>query len=84
MPCFLSSAWKSSLRYWAPRDGGKLFYALAAAEASAGSSEQALAWLSDAIDAGWDDRVRANHDPVLADIISLPAYQALIEGINQQ
>jgi len=58
--------------------GGSLIdYALASVAASTGSSARALDHLHDAIEAGWNDFVLANHDPVMAEIVQLPEYRAL-------
>jgi hypothetical protein len=57
--------------------GGQIDYAMACVAAATGSSAQALDHLRDAIGAGWDDFVFANHDPALADIVQLPEYRAL-------
>lgn len=58
--------------------GGQLHYARASAAAATGSSGRALEHLSDAIEAGWDDHVWASHDPLMADVIELPAYRAIV------
>jgi hypothetical protein len=31
------------------------------------------------MEAGWDDFVFANHDPVMLDIVQLPGYRALLK-----
>jgi len=59
--------------------GNQIDYALAGIAASTDSSALALDHLRDAIDAGWDDVVFADHDPVMADIVRLPEYRALLE-----
>jgi len=58
---------------------GQIDYAMACVAAATGSSAQALDHLRDAIGAGWDDFVFANHDPALADIVQLPEYRSLSE-----
>jgi len=58
--------------------GSQLDYALATVAASTGSSAQSLDHLRDAIEAGWDEFVFANHDPVMLDIVQLPEYLALL------
>ena len=57
--------------------GSQLDYTLASLAASQGLAEQALAHLRDGIEAGWDDFVMTNHDPLMADIIHLPEYLEL-------
>lgn len=57
--------------------GSQLDYARACVAASTGSTAQALDHLRDAIEAGWDDFVFANHDPVLVDTVQHPEYRAL-------
>ena len=57
--------------------GPQLDYTLASLAAAQGLGEQALANLRDGIEAGWDDFVMTNHDPVMADIIHLPEYLEL-------
>jgi TolB-like protein/Tfp pilus assembly protein PilF len=59
--------------------GSQLDYALASVAASTDSSTQALDHLRDAIEAGWDDVVFADHDPVMVDIVRLPEYRALLD-----
>jgi len=59
--------------------GPQLDYTLASLAASQGLAEEALVHLRDGIEAGWDDFVMANHDPVMADIIHLPEYLELSE-----
>jgi len=56
---------------------GQLSYAAACIAAASGSPEQAVVHLREAVDAGWNDFALADHDPVLADVIQLPAYRAL-------
>lgn len=58
--------------------GGQLHYARASAVAATGFSVRALEHLSDAIKAGWDDFAWASHDPLMADVIELPAYRAIL------
>jgi len=58
-------------------DRGQLSYAAACIAAASGSAEQAVVHLREAVDAGWNDFALADHDPVLADVIQLPAYRAL-------
>jgi TolB-like protein/Tfp pilus assembly protein PilF len=57
----------------------QLDYALASVAASTGSSARALDHLRDAIEAGWNDFVWANHDPVMAEIVQLPEFRALTD-----
>ncbi len=59
--------------------GSQLEYALATVAASTDSSARALEHLRDAMEAGWDDFVFANHDPVMLDIVQLPGYRALLK-----
>ena len=59
--------------------GSQLEYALATVAASTDSSARALEYLRDAMEAGWDDFVFANHDPVMLDIVQLPGYRALLK-----
>ncbi len=59
--------------------GSQLEYALATVAASTDSSALALEHLRDAMEAGWDDFVFANHDPVMLDIVQLPGYRALLK-----
>ena len=58
--------------------GSQLDYTLASVAASTDLQAQALDHLRDAIEAGWDDVVFANHDPVMVGIVRLPEYQALL------
>ena len=60
-------------------EGGIMLYARASLAASTGSSTRALQHLQDAVDAGWDDAVSANHDPVMADVVQLPGYRELFD-----
>ena len=55
--------------------GSQLNYALAAVAASSGSVTPALDHLQDAIDAGWNDFVFANHDPALVEIVQSPEFK---------
>ena len=59
--------------------GNQLDYALASVAASTDSSARALDHLRNAIAAGWDDVVFADHDPVMADIVRLPEYRELLD-----
>ncbi len=61
------------------RGGNQLDYALASVAASTDSTDQALDHLRDAINAGWDDVVFADHDPVMVDIVRLPEYRELLD-----
>ena len=58
---------------------GQLNYARAVVAASTGSSAQALEHLRAAIAAGWNDVQLASHDPVLADVVQMTEFQALLE-----
>jgi TolB-like protein/Tfp pilus assembly protein PilF len=61
-------------------DRGQLGYAAACIAAARGAAEQAVVHLEEAVDAGWNDFALADHDPVLADVVQLPAYQTLRNG----
>jgi len=60
-------------------DSSQLGYARACVAAATGSTGEALLYLREAIDAGWNDFTFANHDPVLADVIQLSEYQMLAD-----
>jgi tetratricopeptide (TPR) repeat protein len=62
----------------------QLNYALAAVAASSGSVTLALDHLRDAIDAGWDDFVFADHDPALAEIVQLSEFMDMHNAVSSQ
>jgi hypothetical protein len=60
-------------------EGGIMHYARASLAASTGSADRALQHLQEAVAAGWDDAVSANHDPVMADLVQLPEFHDLLD-----
>ena len=64
--------------------GSQLNYALAAVAASSGSATPALDHLRDAIDAGWNDLVFANHDPALMEIVQLSEFTDMHSDVSSQ
>ena len=57
--------------------GGVMDYQRALASAAMDEGDQALKYLQSAIQSGWNDFIAARHEPVLADVIQLPAYESL-------
>ncbi len=55
-------------------DEGQLQYATASVAAAAGSPAQALSHIRSAIDAGWNDFVFIDHDPLMAEVVQLPEF----------
>jgi hypothetical protein len=64
--------------------GSQLNYALAAVAASSGSVTPVLDHLRDAIDAGWNDFVFANHDPALVEIVQLPEFTDMHNAVSSR